>query len=413
MRLPSYYRFCSRVRTISGHNSLSRLPALLQSLNASKPIIITDRGVQKAGLVKLVQAPLDAASIVIPIIYTDVPSDSDVDTVNTIAHEYTKHNCDSIIAIGGGSVLDTAKGVNIIVSTTDMERKYDIREFSGAGTIPHRLLPYIAIPTTAGTGSEVTIVAVIKDHAAKRKLLFTSYFLQPDIAILDPEMTLTLPPFLTAATGMDALTHAIEAYTCLGKNPISDGMAIQAIALIMEHLEETVSHPDNPDGRLALAVGSNLAGQAFSNSMVGMIHTIGHTVGSICGVHHGACMSILLPYGLSYNYHKITRELEELAPFIDHAVSAFEVIEHLQDLNTRLFIATNGAHKTRLHDVLNRNGSPAVRPEHLSLIARASLGDGSNFYNPEQLTYEDILHVLEAAYWGYPLDRALIQQGHA
>ena len=182
---------------------------------------------------------------------------------------------------------------------------------------------------------------------------------------------MTLPAHLTAATGMDALTHAIEAYTGLGKNPLSDGLALEAIRLILENLEHAVIHPKDPESRLALAVGSNLAGQAFSNSMVGIVHMVGHTVGSICGVHHGLAMSILLPYGLEYNLHKIRKELTDLSfCFFGESRDAEETILAVRDLNDRLNRTTAGKHVTRLHDVTDRAGCPAVRPDHLDLIAR-------------------------------------------
>jgi alcohol dehydrogenase len=174
-----------------------------------------------------------------------------------------------IVAVGGGSVMDTAKGVNIVVS----ENADDLMQFSGAGNLTRPLKPLVAIPTTAGTGSEVTLVAVIADPARNLKMPFTSYFLMPDIAVLDPRMTLTLPPAITAATAMDALTHAIEAYTCLAKNPLSDAHAQLAIELIGQNLLKVINVPENANGRLALAVAATLAGVAFSNAMVGMVHT--------------------------------------------------------------------------------------------------------------------------------------------
>ena len=223
-----------------------------------------------------------------------------VQTVTRIADRYRETHCDAIIAVGGGSVLDTAKGVNILVS----EGSNDLIKFSGAGALKRPLKPLIAVPTTSGTGSEVTLVAVIADHEKQLKMLFTSNFLLPDVALLDSRMTMTLPPAITAATGMDAITHAIEAYTCLAKNPLSDSHAVRAIELISRNLLNVVKNPDDKEGRLSLAIGANLAGIAFSNSMVGMVHTLGHSVGAVCGAPHGSCMAVLLPYGLEYNRHK-------------------------------------------------------------------------------------------------------------
>ncbi len=414
MRLPSFYRFSSRPRIISGEHALERLPYLLDSLHVSNPIILSDKGLEKAGLVGTIIEALGSDEHDQPPVFTDIPPDSDLRTVNTIAAAYRDGGCDGIIALGGGSVIDTAKGVNIVVSLSGKDEEPDLRRFAGADIISRELRPLVVLPTTSGTGSESTLVAVIKDHERKRKMLFTSPFIQPSAALLDPALTVTLPAHITAATGMDALTHAIEAYTGLGKNPLSDGLALEAIRLILENLEHAVKHPKDTESRLALAVGSNLAGQAFSNSMVGIVHMVGHTVGSICGVHHGLAMSILLPYGLEYNLHKIRKELTDLSfCFFGEPRDAEEMITAIRDLNDRLNRATAGKHVTRLHDVTDRAGGPAVRPDHLDLIACEALGDGSHFYNPEQVSCDDVRHILQAAYWGYPLDRALIQQGHA
>jgi len=307
MHLPGYYEFCSRVKMIAGHGALEKIPGALADLHAKRPLIVTDKGVSGAGLVDIVtDAIKDGVSV--GAIADDVPQDSDLRVVNRLAAVYRENGCDSLIAVGGGSVMDTAKGINIVVS----ENADDLMEFSGAGALKRPLKPLVAIPTTSGTGSEVTLVAVVKDHEKHLKMAFVSYFLLPDVAILDSRMTLTLPAFITASTAMDAMAHAVEAYTCLGKNPLSDTSAIAAISLISENLLKVMKNPSDKDGRLALSNAATLAGMAFSNSMVGMVHNLGHSVGSVCGVPHGTCMSILLPYGLEYNMHKNGHLIAEL-----------------------------------------------------------------------------------------------------
>jgi alcohol dehydrogenase len=278
------------VKIIAGHNALEKIPGALSHLNAEKPMIVTDKGVSGAGLFNIVANAIKDG-VTIGAIADDVPPDSDLRVVNRLAQEYREKGCDSLIAVGGGSVMDTAKGINIVVS----EKADDLMKFSGGHVLKRALKPLIAIPTTAGTGSEVTMVAVIKDHEKHLKMLFVSYFLLPDVSIVDPRMTLTLPPSITAATGMDALSHAVEAYTCLAKNPLSDAHAVAAITLISENLVNVVKNPGDKNRRLAMANAATLAGIAFSNSMVGMVHTLGHSVGSVCGVPHGTAMAILLP----------------------------------------------------------------------------------------------------------------------
>lgn len=415
MQIPKYYEFCCRVKTVAGHDALGRIPNLLAGLHAERPMIITDAGVSGAGLVDVVTSAM-GGRISAFAVADDVPPDSDLLVVNRLSALYREKGCDAIIAVGGGSVLDTAKGVNIVVS----EDADDLMKFTGAGALKRKLKPLIAIPTTAGTGSEVTMVAVIADHARKRKMLFSSYFLLPDVAVLDPRMTGTLPAHLTAATGMDALAHAVEAYTCLGKNPLSDTHARQAISMISQNLMNVVKNPDDAEGRLALATAATLAGIAFSNSMVGMVHTLGHSVGSVCHVPHGTCMAILLPYGLEYNMHKIGDYAAELLfPLAGSEVYAKTAKENRADvavafirkMNKDLRKATGGRHFTNLGAITDREGQPAVPKNMLGKIAETALGDGSIFYNPEDLDYEDCLMVLTAAWEGTELDRSRVKRG--
>ena len=415
MQIPGYYEFCNKVRTVSGHNSLDKLPEMLASVNCAKPMIITDKGVNAAGLIEPVKKAL-GTKVKAGGIYDDVPADSDVKTVKDIAAKYKAAGCDSIIAVGGGSVLDTAKGVNILVS----ENSDNLMDFVGFGALKRRLKPLIAVPTTSGTGSEMTLVAVIADHERDVKMLFPSLFLLPDFAVLDSRMTKTLPASLTAFRGMDAMTHACVGYTCLSKNPLSDATAIMAIKLISENVLKAVKKPDDMDARLALANGSALAGMSFSNSMVGMVHAIGHSIGAICHVAHGICMSILLPYGLEYNLHKTGHLTGELL-FPLKGAEAYNsakpeerpllAIAAIRGLNAELRKATGGKHPTCLKEIVDRNGNLMVPRESLPDIAKLSLNDGAMVYNPEDLDYNDMLMVLEKAWEGEPLDREKIRKG--
>ncbi len=415
MHFPGYYEFFCPVKTIAGHQALEKIPQLLGELGAQCPMIITDKGVVAAGLVDIVTAAI-TPRIRIGAVEDDVPRDSDLKVVNRLAEVFRQNECDSIVAVGGGSVMDTAKGVNIVVS----ENADDLMQFAGAGTLTKPLKPLVAIPTTAGTGSEVTVVAVIADHDRNLKMLFTSYFLLPDVAVLDARMTLTLPPALTAATAMDALTHAVEAYTCLSKNPLSDAHALLAIELIGQHLMNVIHEPDNEGGRLALAVGAHLAGVAFSNAMVGMVHTLGHSVGAVCGVPHGNCMAILLPYGLEYNMHKNGRLTAQLLLPLAGAriytqtpahLRAQQTVAAIRQLNQRLHQDTGGRHPRFFKEITGPDGSARVPVEKLEAIAEKALGDGSIFYNPEELDHDDLVMVMSHAWAGTPLDQSLVKKG--
>lgn len=416
MQLPAYYEFCNSVKTIVGHKALEQIPQSLKAINAQRPMIITDKGVEQAGLIKIVQAAMQKSKLKAAAVFDNVPADSDVKVVNEVAKVYRSKKCDSIIAVGGGSVMDTAKGTNILIS----ENAADLMQFVGYGNVKRKLRPLVAVPTTAGTGSEVTSVAVIANHEKNIKMAFGSLFLLPDIAIIDSRMTKTLPATITAFTGMDALTHAVEAYFCLAKNPLSDTTALAAIQLIAQNLVNVVKKPSDLDGRLALALASNLAGMAFSNSMVGLVHNIGHAIGGVCGVPHGVCMNILLPYGLEYNMHKAANYIGELLyPFAGEEVynktpkkeRPFKTVEYIRKLIQDLHDATDGKHPRFLKEVYDRTGKQMIPKEKLADIAKTAMSDPAQFYNPEDLDYNDYIMVLEAAWEGIPLDRNKIKKG--
>ena len=415
MVLPDYYEFCCRVKIVAGHNALDKIPELLSDRESKKPLIITDKGVSGAGLIDIVSRVLQDR-LARTLIADNVPPDSDLRIVHLLAQLYRESGCDAIIAVGGGSVMDTAKGVNIVVS----ENASDLMAFSGAGALKRPLKPLIAIPTTAGTGSEVTQVAVIKDQERHLKMAFLSYFLLPDVSVLDPRMTMTMPPFITAMTGMDALSHAVEAYYCLQKNPLSDAHSLSAVSTIYRHLPVVAQNPSDPNSRLAMSVGACLAGIAFSNSMTGIVHNLGHASGSVCGVPHGLAMAILLPYGLEYNMHKCEDTIARLLlPMAGGTVyrdtpkeqRAQKVVSLIRQINEDLHKITDGRHAQCFREVKDREGKPTVPREILPRIAKAALNDGASIYNPEDTDYDDNLMVLEAAWQGIPLDRSKLKTG--
>ncbi len=415
LQVPAYYEYGCQVNVVAGHDVLESIPEILASLQAARPLIVTDRGVAGAGLIDVVAKAL-AGKVEIGGVADDVPPDSSLDAVRRIADTYRRNGCDALIAVGGGSVLDTAKGVNIMVS----EDADDLMDYSGVGILKRRLNPLIAIPTTAGTGSETTLVAVIKDPERHQKMFFLSYFLLPDAAVLDSRMTLTLPPAITAATAMDALTHAMEAYTCLAKNPLSDAAARSAIEMIAANLLPVMEQPDHRDGRLALAVAATLAGMAFSNAMVGMVHSIGHALGAVCGIPHGTCMAILLPYGLEYNAHRnghLTAELlfhlegAETYAQTPRAKRADRVIAAVRNLNQSLHAVTHGRHPRNLSEIVDAEGRPALSRDRFPEIVATAKNDGTAVINPEELDDEDYRMVLEHAWEGTPLDRRKIKCG--
>ncbi|MEO0273262.1 MAG: iron-containing alcohol dehydrogenase [candidate division WOR-3 bacterium] len=389
-----YYEFFAPVKILSGEKALENLPNEIRFLNCSKPLILTDKGLRKAGVFDIVIEALKEQKIDDIVVFDEIPPDSDTEVCKQIAEIYNQNQRDIIVAVGGGSVIDTAKGVNIIVS----ENLQELRDVIGANILRKPLKPLIVIPTTSGTGSEATCAAVIKDRSRDIKMLFVSPYLIPNTAILDLRMTVTLPPLLTAATAMDALTHAIEAYISLQKNPISDTFAWKAVETIAKFLPLVLENPKNNVGRLALANASLMAGIAFSNAMVGLVHAIGHAVGAVANVHHGICMNILLPHVLEFNFEKINKELGELLlPLAGEEIyiatpseqRGFKSIEILYNLREKIKVNSG---------IPNRLSEAGVSRSQFDTIAEIALRDGSLTFNVKDASYQDIISILEKAF---------------
>ncbi|WP_421208683.1 iron-containing alcohol dehydrogenase [Aeromonas sp. 602396] len=303
-----YYDFFCPVKLLAGEQALEQLASELASLGAHRPLLLTDKGVNATGLATLLANVLAEGELPVAAIWDEIPADSSTAVVERIAKRYRELDCDSLVALGGGSVIDTAKAVNILTSMGGDH----LLDYSGAGCLTRPLKPLAVVPTTAGTGSEVTLVAVIKDEASGRKVPFTSPFLLPQLAVLDPRLTQGLPLNITAATAMDAMTHAIEAFIGTAKNPVSDALALMAVEKIASALPQIIHDPQNKQLRLQLAEGSTLAGMAFSNSMVGLVHALGHSLGARCHLPHGLCMNLFLPTVLDYNRPEVDNELARL-----------------------------------------------------------------------------------------------------
>jgi alcohol dehydrogenase len=391
----TYYEFFCSVKLIVGVRALENIPFELGAVGARRPLLVTDRGVAAAGLVDTLREILSAGGLEIAAVYDDVPPDSSLAAVRAIAQRYRESGCDSLIALGGGSPIDTAKAANILASyETD-----ELLKFSGAGNLPRPLKPLLVIPTTAGTGSEVTYVSIVKDEERGVKVPFASPFLMPHAAVLDPRMTLGLPAQITAATAMDAMTHACESFIGLAKNPMSDAYASAAVRAVGENLLKVLDRPGDAMGRLALAQGAAMAGIAFSNSMVGLVHSLGHSVGALCHVHHGTCMSILLPAVLEYNLQARRAAIGELLlPLAGPEVYADTPAANRADKTiARLRWLKDEIHaRCGLPRTLSETGK--VEKSQLEKIATMALDDGSIIFNPAEVSREEALAVLERAW---------------
>lgn len=339
MNFPEYYEFSFPVKIISGHTALNKLPVELAQAGLSRPLVITDPGVGKAGLLEVFLNAFAESEITIGAIFDQTPPESSTLVVNKIADLFREKNCDSLIALGGGSVIDTTKGVNILVS----HDSNDINQFRGADILTGPLKPFYVVPTTAGTGSEATNTAVIQDLEKGVKMLIVSELLMPKAAVLDTRMTLTLPPKLTAATGMDALTHAVEAYTNLFAPRYTRQLAEEAVALIFRYLKRAYADGKDLEAREQMLYASFLAGRAFSRACVGNVHAIAHTVGGLYGTPHGLANAVILPFVLEAYGSRVKAKLARLADLagVDGSgcdEKARRFIEKIRSLNQEMGI---------------------------------------------------------------------------
>ena len=392
--IPAFYEFRSATKIVSGEGAIEHIPFELANLGVTRPLVITDKRILELGLTRIVLDALADSELGGAVVFDDVPVDSSVQVANSVAQLFRDRGCDGIVAVGGGSVLDTAKGAAIVLATGGA----DLMDLRGSEVLSNMPAPpLVAVPTTAGTGSEVTGAAVIKDTARDVKMAFVSFDLQPHVAVLDPRMTLGLPPRITASTAMDAVVHAVEAASCRQRNPLSDAYAYSAITLVRENLETVLSDGRDKRARLAMANAALMAGIAFSNSMVGVVHAIGHACGGVAHVAHGDAMAILLPHGMEFNIDvcgdAYAELLLSLAGADVYAATAPADRPAAAVAAVRAMLATcadRGGLPLRLSEV-------GVSVSQIADIAWVALGDGSISFNPKDVSLQDAEEILKAA----------------
>jgi len=383
-----FFEFQLRPRVLYKSGLVDEVGQELAQLGARRALIVTDEGVAQVGLLDRVLAGL-AGDVEIAGVFTDVPPNSSLAVVEQGAEFARTQGADVLVALGGGSPIDTAKAMRILL--TEGGHLYD---YQGYNLLTRPLLPMVAIPTTAGTGSEVTAWAVIRDQTARLKLSFVSPFLAPDLAILDPELTRTLPPHLTAATGMDALVHAIESFVGANANPINDSLALQAIDMISNSLRDATYQGDELEARGQMLVAACIAGIAFSSGggSLGLVHALSHAVGGAFDIHHGTANAIILPHGMSFNSVAVPNRFARIARAMGVNSGGRPEEDVIADgIEAVRVLATDCGLPTRLRDI-------GVPKDALPALAEAALGDAAIFTNPRAVSLEDALAVARAAW---------------
>ena len=329
------FQFTIPTKVIYKPNAIQELGDLLASMNAREVLLVTDRGLTDAGYVAPIETILQAAKIDYRV-FNDVEPNPSVETVEKGVAIHTDLNYQVVIALGGGSPMDVAKAVAVRVNNDKA-----VPDLEGADQFDNDPLPVIAIPTTAGTGSEVTPFAVITNRQQKYKLTIISPRIIPKVAILDPGLIANLPAPIAASTGLDALTHAVESYTSLFGSAYSDAFAEKAIDLIGRYLRRFVANRKNEEAAGAMLVASLFAGLAFAHSRLGNAHAMAHPLGGFFNVPHGVANAILLPHIMDYNRMAVPEKFERIALLMGETPSAENAVLAVKKLNKDLGIPAN------------------------------------------------------------------------
>jgi alcohol dehydrogenase class IV len=374
----------ARLRFQSG--GIQFLAEEVKALGGKKPFLVTDPGVKKSGILDRALAPLRKEGISFAV-FDEVEANPSSQTVEKGLGLFRQNGSDLLVALGGGSAIDTAKAIGVLANNPEPLFKYE-----GANKVPHPIPPLIAIPTTAGTGSEVTGASVITDKARKYKASIRSPLLIPKVALLDAELLLTLPPPILAATGMDAYTHAYECFISTVTNPVSQALAFDSMRLIQKNLRRFYANPDNLEAAEAMMIASTMAGMAFFNGRVGIVHSMAHPLGGHFNVPHGVANAILLPHCMDYARLAVPELFARIAEAMDVDIRGLSIeaagkkaVEAVRDLMADVNIP-----KT-LREV-------GVQKEAFEMMAKDSMASGIHATTPRKVTYEDTLAIYEAAY---------------
>lgn len=367
-----------------GPGSLKTIGEEIKRLGGRKALIVTDAGVVKAGLLQRLTAVLEEEKIPYRV-FSEVVGNPPVELVGRGTAAYKESEADILIALGGGSSIDTAKAIGVEVAHGDSILNYEY----GKREITNKIPPLIAIPTTAGTGSEVTLWAVITDPARKIKFnVGGTPLIAPEVALIDPELMLDLPANLTAWTGMDALSHAIECYTCAYAQPITDAVALMAIELIAQNLRKAVAYGHDLEARYNMAMAACLAGMSYGTESAGAIHAMAQTFGGYIDVHHGYLTAVMMPVVMEYNWMGCPEKYARIALAMGEDIRGLKVEEAAK-------LAIKAVKELVADLEIPPLKSTGVTREDIPLLARLAFEDPQTIGNPRDLTYESYVMMYE------------------
>ena len=377
-------RFVLNETSYHGKGAIQEIATEVKGRGFQKCFVCSDPDLLKFGVTKKVTDVLESAGIPYEI-YSEIKANPTIENVQTGVAAFKKSGADCIVAIGGGSSMDTAKAIGIIIANPEFA---DVRSLEGVAPTKNKCVPIIAVPTTAGTAAEVTINYVITDAEKNRKMVCVDVHDIPVVAVVDPDMMSSMPKGLTAATGMDALTHAIEGYITKGAWEMSDMFHLKAIEIISKNLRGAVAN--TPEGREGMALGQYIAGMGFSNVGLGIVHSMAHPLGALYDTPHGVANAILLPTVMEYNAEATGEKYRDIAKAM-----GVEGVDKMSLEDARK--AAVAAVKQLSEDVgIPKDLKNIVKEEDLDFLAQSAMDDACRPGNPKDPTKEDIIALYKA-----------------
>lgn len=381
LKMASYAMPWREPELLEGENSLSKLPKLIKDQNIESVLIVTDEGIVAAGLMDNFLNELKSEGIQFAIYDQTVPNPT-IENVTEAAQLYHENYCQGIIAFGGGSPIDCAKIAGVRIAKPDKS----IQQVKGLLKVLKKLPTMFIVPTTAGTGAEATLAAVVSNNKTNEKFPIMDHSLIPDFAVLDPLLTKNLPPHITSTTGMDTLTHAVEAYIGKGNTKNTKNWAIEATQLVFENIYEAYSNGDNLIARKNMQKAAYLGGKAFTRAYVGYVHAIAHTLGGLYKVPHGLANAIILPYVLEYYGESVHTPLAELADIVGIAEEgdteeekSDKFIQAIKDLNESMEIPQ------KVEGIDNHD---------IPIMVKRALEEGNPLYPVPKVLFKNDIHNL-------------------
>jgi len=385
MMVLSHFRYEMNTAIEFGRGYVNTLAEHVTNLGGRKVLLVGDPGVLQAGIVDRLEQPLQKAGIPY-LTFTDVGVEASIESIDHGVELAKRAGCDLVVGVGGGSALDTSKAIGLM-----LVHPGNIRDYVGLDKVPGPGAPVIAVPTTAGTGSEMTRFSVLSDKKAKVKLSVGSMYNCPTLALCDPELTVTLPAHITAATGMDALTHALESYVNKATQPISEALSLQSMKLIAKSLRLAVVQGENLDARQDMLMASTIAAMAFNSTRLGLAHALAMPLGAQFKIPHGVVNAILLPEVMKFNL------IGNLEKFAEIATIFGEKTDHLTT-REEAELAVKAVRQLKEDIGITQNLSDyGLEEEHLDIVVEEAMQSGNVPVNPVRPTAEDLKNICRAA----------------